>query len=537
LGYFSNLAQAFLGRPAAWTTSGYNAATSGRRMISAGSSTRGISSLALADGPMLTARARKACMDNPRASSGVAGFVSEVIGEGIRPHSKHSDPDTRRKIEKEFALWVPQASAARRIGPGGKPDSLQDFFTQQQLVCRNVQEAGEAIARLRYRTAADLSPSGLRVPLQIDLIEPEQLAFWRTTGDMAQPTNLIRAGIEFNLIHERVAYHLYREHPGDSSIWPNSFEVVRIPAADILHIMEYIRGNQIRGITGLAPILTALIDVDDFSDATRLAQKLGAFLFAWKKTLAPDDSGFASSATAGITDTAPAGAAYVESQPGTVTMLDANLNEEFDFYAHPGVANTYEVFMRGELQTIATAMRVTYDMLTGDMNQVNYSSARVRLIAIRRQWKQFQKSVIVHQFCRPIWRAWLDAAALVGVIDAKDYLSNPEEYLNVEWLPEPWDWVDPVKDATSTRMKIESALTSREAVVAGLGHDVEDVDAAIARDHARERELGIVPVYGTSKVTETAPPDGDAEDEPKPAVPPAPAPAAPRRTGKPKRKK
>lgn len=491
-------------------------------MINAGSSTRGVSSLALADGPMLTARARKAVMDNPRASSGVSGFVSETVGSGIRPHSRHSDLATRRKIEKEFALWIPQASAARRIGPGGKPDSLQDFFTQQQLVCRNTVEAGEAFARLRYRTAADLSPSGLRVPLQIDLIEPEQLAFWRQTGDMASSTNLIRAGIEFNLIHERVAYHFYREHPGDSSIWPNSFEIVRVPADSILHVMEFIRGNQIRGITALAPILTALTDVDDFSDATRLAQKLGAFLFAWKKTLAPDDSGFASSATAGITDTAPTGSAYVESQPGTVTMLDANLNEEFDFYAHPGVANTYEVFMRGELQTIATAMRVTYDMLTGDMNQVNYSSARVRLIAIRRQWKQFQQSVIVHQFCRPVWRAWLDAAALAGVIDARDYLKNPEEYLNVEWLPEPWDWIDPVKDATSIRMKIESALTSREKEVARLGNDVEEVDAEIKRDHDREHLLGIVPVYGATRVTETAPPDGNAEDDS-----PAPAPAKP----------
>lgn len=505
-------------------------------MISAGSSTRGVSSLALADGPMLTARARKAVMDNPRASSGVAGFVSETIGSGIRPHSKHSNPDTRRKIEKEFALWVPQASAARRIGPGGKPDSLQDFFTQQQLVCRNTIEAGESFARLRFRTAADLSPMGLRVPLQIDLIEPEQLAFWRQTGDGIQQGNIVRAGIEFNQIHERVAYHFYREHPGDSSIWPNSFEVVRVPAESILHVMEFIRGNQIRGITALASILTTLIDVDDFSDATRLAQKLGAFLFAWKKTLSPDDSGFASSGTAG-TDVAPAGSQYVESQPGTVTMLDANQNEEFDFYAHPGVANTYEVFMRGELQTIATAMRVTYDMLTGDMNQVNYSSARVRLIAIRRQWKQFQHAVIVHQFCRPIWRAWLDAAALVGVIDAKDYLKNPEEYLSVEWLPEPWDWVDPVKDVTSIRMQIESALVSRESVVAGRGRDVEDVDAAIKRDHDREHSLGIVPVYGASRVTETAPPGGDEEDA-VPAVPAKPvSPAAPIRTKKQKGKK
>jgi lambda family phage portal protein len=503
LGYLQNLGQAFLGRPQANTAgSGYNAATGGRRMISAGSSTRGISSLALSDGPMLLARARKAAMDNPVVASGISAFVAEVVGTGLRPHSTHSDTKIRKALEKEFSLWCPQSSAARRIGPGGKPDSLQDFFTQQMLVCRNAVEAGEAFGRLRYRTAADLSPTGLRVPLQIDLIEPEQLAFWRMSGDGQIAGNIVRGGIEFDQIHQRVAYHFYREHPGDSSIWPNAFEVVRVPAESVLHVMEFQRGNQIRGITALAPILTALSDLDDFRDATRFQQKLGAYQFAWRETMEPDDSGFVGKNTAG-NDVAPAGAQYVESQPGSVTMLDLNKQEKMGFYAHPGVSNTFEAFVRVELQTIATTMRVTYDMLTGDMNQVNYSSARIRLIAVRRQWKQFQRTVIEHQFCRPIWRAWLDAAALAGVIDAADYLKRPEEYLSVEWLPQPWDWIDPVKDITATRMEIESCLTSREAVVKARGRDVEEVDAQIARDHERELREGVAPVYGSYRISET----------------------------------
>ena len=211
MGYLRNLASAFVGKPmAVIPTSGYNAATGGRRLINVGNTTRGVSSLALADGPMLTARARKAVMDNPLAANGVTSFIAEVVGTGIRPHSKHSDPTIRRNLEREFALWIPQSSASRRIGADRKPDSLQDFFTQQQLICRNVIEAGEAFARLRYRVASDLSPTGLRVPLQLDLIEPEQLAFWRMSGDVASPTNLIRGSIEFDQIHQRVAYHFYR---------------------------------------------------------------------------------------------------------------------------------------------------------------------------------------------------------------------------------------------------------------------------------------------------------------------------------------
>jgi len=497
MGYLRNLLNAVTGKPmAVIPTSGYNAATNGRRLLSVGSSTRGVSSLALADGPSLMARARKAVMDNPLASIGVTSFIAETIGTGMRPHSRHRNPDVRRLLEQEFSLWAPQSSATRRIGTGGKPDSLQNFFTQQTLICRNVVEAGEAFVRLRPRYAADLSATGLRVPLQLDLIE-RAVIMWSNPGDvMGSPDNLIRGGIEFNPIHERIAYHFYREHPGDAAIWPNTYEVTRVPAAEILHVMEFTRGNQIRGITPLAPILIALADLDNYDDAERLRQKLGAYLFAWKKTLTPDDPNLVTTTTTG-SDSAPEGTAYVESQPGAVTIIDTNAGEDIGFYNHPGVADGYDVFMKNQNRKLAAAMRITYEMLTGDMTQVNYSSARVRLIALRRIWRQFQQSVIEHQVCRPVWRAWLDAAALAGIIDSADYLRNPEEYLNVEWLPQPWEWIDPQADAQTVRMKIESALTSRSREIAKLGRDAEQVDSEIATDHERERQLGIQPVYGS----------------------------------------
>jgi len=526
----TSLASAFTGRPRANTygPSGYNGATTGRRMVGMGSTTRGVSSLAMADGPMLTARARKAVMDDPLMASCLTGFVAEVIGAGIRPHSKHSDPKIRRMLEKEFFLWTKQSSAARRIGSDGKPDSLQDFFTQQMLVCRNVVEAGEAFARLRPRLAADLSRSGLRVPLQIDLIEPEQLAYWRTSGDMSSPQNIIRASIEFDQIHQRVAYHFYREHPGDSTIWPNAYEIVRVPSQSVLHIMEFIRGSQIRGITPLAPILVAANDLDDFQDATRYRQKLGAYLFAWKKTLTPDDPNLLTSSVVG-NDQADAGTSYTESQPGQLTILDSSANEEFGFYAHPGVDATYKDFVMIHQKVIATLNRVTYAMATGDVANANYSSSRIALLALRRIWRQWQKAVMDHQFNRPVWRAWCDAAALVGIIDPSDYQSNPEEYLNVEFLPDPWDWVDPSADVASIRAQVESCFTSREAEVSARGRDVEEVDAEIKRDHDREEALGLFPVYGASRVVIQGEP-GDNGDDPGATAPASGGTAASKKT-------
>ena len=57
--------------------------------------------------------------------------------------------------------------------------------------------------------------------------------------------------------------------------------------------------------------------------------------------------------------------------------------------------------MRVQLHAIAAALDLPYELLTGDLSQVNFSSARVGLIEFRRRVRQIQKQVIVPQLCLP----------------------------------------------------------------------------------------------------------------------------------------
>jgi capsid protein len=54
-----------------------------------------------------------------------------------------------------------------------------------------------------------------------------------------------------------------------------------------------------------------------------------------------------------------------------------------------------------------------------------------------------QHQVIVFQMCRPIWRAWIQAAILAGALPAA---ANDAGYLRVKWIPPGFAWVDPLKD-------------------------------------------------------------------------------------------
>jgi capsid protein len=57
-----------------------------------------------------------------------------------------------------------------------------------------------------------------------------------------------------------------------------------------------------------------------------------------------------------------------------------------------------------QFRAVAAAMGITYEQLTGDLTQVNYSSIRAGLLEFRRRCEAIQHGVIVHQLCRPIWR-------------------------------------------------------------------------------------------------------------------------------------
>ena len=113
------------------------------------------------------------------------------------------------------------------------------------------------------------------------------------------------------------------------------------------------------------------------------------------------------------------------------------------------------------------------------------------MLEFRRRCEQFQHQVMVFQLCRPVWRAWIEAAAVAGVIDARDYARNRDAYLNVEWRPPSWDWVDPLKDMNAEVTAVRAGFKARSAVINEMGYDEEDVDRQVAADNARSDSLGL----------------------------------------------
>jgi lambda family phage portal protein len=299
-------------------------------------------------------------------------------------------------------------------------------------------------------------------------------------------------GIEVDKEGRRVAYWIWTEHPGEMLYLSSRIgQRIRIEAADMIHVFTPIRIGQMRGRPWLASIIVKMHELDQYEDAELVRKKTAAMFGGFITQQAGEDSnpgmlfGRNIGQDVNLSD-------IIAIEPGTFPALPAG--KDVKFSQPVDVGQTYEVWIKQQLREIAVGMGVTYEQLTNDLSGVNYSSIRAGLLEFRRRVNQMQYQIIIHQFCRPIARRWMDAAVLSRAlpIPVSDYLRYKKNYLRINWTPDGWPWVDPVKDQIADQMEIRNGFNSRARVVARRGDDVEVIDEEIAEDNKRADAAGLI---------------------------------------------
>lgn len=401
-------------------------------------------------------RAGYLARNNPWASRATDALVSNLIGGGLRPQSKHPDRATRQRLERLFDHWEPDAT------------TFGSFAAAQALAVRSMIESGEALIRIRRR----VPENGLAVPLQLQALDPSQLdAFLhRDLGNGRQ----IVSGVEFDPLDRPAAYWIRRHAPGAPFVTSASFEPVRVAGDEILHMFAPLAAGQVRGLPWLAPVLARLATLDRTEDAQAVRQETGALLTGFVIDAGGTAAGFDGQQSGSDMD--------VSLEPGVLRVLQPGQDIRF---SEPPETGQYHDFVKQQLRAIAACMGLTYEQLTGDMTGVNYSSARVSLSEARRRFKQIQELVIVPQLCRPVWRAFVDAAVLAG-----QFAPDPDLYA-CRWQAEAWEHVDPLKAVAADVEAVAAGFKSRSQVIAEHGQDAEDLDEERAEDAARATRLGL----------------------------------------------
>ena len=457
----------------------YEVAGTGRRALAWAPGNPGVNAAIFASGAALRARSRDLVRRNPWAANAVEAFVANCVGTGVKPQSMATDASFREAAHALWWDWTDEADAA----------GVTDLYGLQALACRAMLEGGECFVRLRARRPED----GLVVPLQLQVLEAEHVPL--TMNTPLANGNLVRAGIEFDRIGRRVAYHMYRDHPADGAVGARAREIVRVPARRVVHLFRPLRPGQLRGEPWLARALVKLHELDQYDDAELVRKKTAAMFAGFVTRPNPDD------ALMGEGAPDDDGAALAGLEPGTMQLLGPG--EDVKFSDPADVGASYDAFLRNQLRAVAVAAGITYEQLTGDLTGVNYSSIRAGLLEFRRRCEMLQHAVIVHQLCRPVWRAWMTSAVLTGSLRAPGFAKNPGPWLAVKWVPQGWQWVDPEKEFKAIVLAIRAGLMSRSEAISSFGYDAEAIDREIAADNARADELGLVLDSDPRKVART----------------------------------
>lgn len=398
-------------------------------------------------------RSRDLVRNTPYGERGISELVTQTIGTGITAQARGAEEPINRVIDEIWAKWNDECDA----------DGQLDFNGIQELVTRSVLESGECLIRYRPR----LSDDGLSIPLQLQVIEPDLLDHSKTEVlKNVQYTTYVIQGVEHDLIGRRLAYWMFPQHPGDVLQWPSrSLSSERIPAREIVHVYRKKRPGQVRGVPVLAPVIMAMRDLDEYQDALRVRAKIEACLAAFVTAPGGEDV-----PTIGTTTTDDSGKRIEEFRPGMI--MYGKPGEDVKFFAPTGVGG-YAEYVRQNERSIATGMGLTYEQLTGDLSNVNYSSYRAGLLSFRTGIQSFRWLCLIPGFLQPIRRRFIDNAFAAGKI--------PDVIYQTEWTPPSFGSIDPLKDAEAADMDLRTGRATWPQAVAEQGFDPRKQIAEIKR--------------------------------------------------------
>ncbi len=445
---------------------------------------------------VLRARSRALMRDAPYAKRAKVIVVNNVVGAGIGMQAQVKTLDDKLKnnvnddIESAWEEW----SMAGRCHTGGR----LYFADIERMAMGQTFETGEIFLRKHYRAFGDSS-----VPFALEMIEPERVI------DEFQPSAFIpnatvRMGVESDEFRRPLAYWIRKLHPGEIRYSAQETDAIeRVPADQIIHLMLIDRWPQTRGEPWLHAVLRKLADVDGYSEAEIIAARSAACYMGIIET--EQDYG----------EKTETNAREITLEPGVVERI--NPREKFNFVNPNRPNSSMDPFMRFMLREIAAGTGVSYESLSRDYSQSNYSSSRLALLDDRDLWRVFQLWFI-RNFRLPLHREWLQQAVLaraVSSIPIENFALDMPKYSAVRFKPRGWTWIDPQKEVEAYKESIKSGFTTTTQVIAqtGGGIDIEDVL------DERRHELDMMKEKGLIFDTDPESPEFKKVKQPNPALP------------------
>lgn len=401
------------------------------------------------DLPTLRNRHRDLARNNPWVRRAIQAVVTNTVGPGIRAQWESEERQAR------WSAWWESTDC--------DADGRHNGYGLQALALRAVVESGAALVRKRPRRPQD----GLTVPLQLQILEPDYIDL--TRSDTPPGGGYTYQGVEFGPFGRRQAYWLYAEHPGDGTVNPRaSATSSRRAASELAHIFRADRPGQVHGVPWGTGAMTRARLLDDYEDAQLERQRLAACFMAFRLP--------------GMESEAIEGQEYEFSdkvEPGLIEDLPPGYDMRFSTPPQPEDDKDFKLSI---LRAIASDYGIPYEILTSDMSEVNFSSARMSWTEFARNISAWRWQMMEPQLLSQIANWYLEAERAIGI---------DTEGANVLWTAPSRTMVDKTREIKPLIEEIRAGLVSLPEAIRQVGYDPQTLVTEQAGFIAQLDALGL----------------------------------------------
>ncbi len=384
---------------------------------------------------LMRGRQRRMVRGNPLLASVKRNLTVGLIGDGITVRVLHDDPVVRERAQRRWDTFCATVL-----------DDRDDFYgIERQAVSGMI----DADCLVIWRPANGKPDQKLTV-LPGDYLD-------HTLNQALPGGGKIVMGVEFDVDGQRVAFHIFEEHPGDL-IMRNAGKRRRVDARDVDHVFERLEPGMGRGAPWMHASLNTEQERDETKRAIRIKKRIQACLALFRR---PGDGGEAFAL--GKREKQVSGQDLETMRPGMI--IYGQPGEEAPTPIVPSSDGDGDGFLRGEAMQVCAGIGVPYHLGTGDYSQSNFTSMRSENIAYHARLDDWTQHTLDPCLLGPAFRRVMR----LGILEGDAALAT----VRYEVLAPPRALTDPLKEIMAKVIEARSIPGAMARLLSTYGLDPE----------------------------------------------------------------
>lgn len=427
----------------------------------------------------ITSRARDLARNHPIGAGVRQTLNDNIVGSQLRLSSqpkyrmlgwdKDAASEWANAVEDQFSTWAETAEC-----DAARTQTLLGL-TLQALSGALVN--GDAVALMMWLPRRDGQWS-----TRLQMIEADRLATppW-LTNDFT-----VRGGVKIDDYGAPLGYWIMKRHPGERIGFASPADMnnwLFVPAFTswgrrrVIHLFDKERAGQSRGKSVFAAVMREFKMAGEYLGSELHAAVANALIAAFLESDLDPQSvaelfGTDQNEATSYWKTVSEKWNRKKMESGLMFTLPVGTRLSSHNTTRPNVA--FDGFMESVMRHMAAGLNLPYELVLKDFSKTNYSSARAALLEA---WRYFlsRRRWLKEQWLDPIYEAWMEEAVNIGRVEAPNYYDNRFAYTNCRWIMSGRGFVDPVKEASGSQIKMSIGISTQEDECAEQGKDYQEV--------------------------------------------------------------